>query len=148
MPRLPVSERSRSRCIFSASDSAAPVPTFFESTSIRHARVVVSIAHRSNRSRSSARLRSKVTYLPSGDSFRFCGWLPFRSGLANTRSSVRSPGFAGSPAIPAVPIASNAAPINHFTIVPRIHAGRMRADRIGRYRRGADRGKWCNWARA
>jgi hypothetical protein len=42
---LPI--RWRSRCIFSASDSARPLPTFSLSTSIRHAPVARSYPHRS-----------------------------------------------------------------------------------------------------
>ena len=80
--------RARSRCIRSASESAAPVPNFFESTSIFSAPVCVSTAHRSKRSFSSGRLRSEVSQRPSGDSFSRRGAGPDSGGLPKMRSSV------------------------------------------------------------
>ena len=80
--------RARSRCIFSTSDSSAPDPTFFESTSIRSTPVRVSSAQRSKRSFSSARGLSEVSSVPSGESFNPRGCTPDRSGLPNTRDNV------------------------------------------------------------
>ena len=119
--------RARSRCIFSASDSSAPDPTFFESTSIRSAPVRVSSAHRSNRSFSSGRGFSEVSRVPSGDSLRARGCGPARSGLANTRLSVSAcrvavsaAGGAGeSAAIAAVPSETSIAYADSQLLRPR-----------------------------
>ena len=111
MPRDPAM-RSRSRCIFSASDSSAPLPIFLLSTSIRSAPVLVSRAHRSSRSFSSARGRRKVSNVPSGDRVSWRGCDPDRSGLPNTRArvsfspcgAVAGAGAAASSAIAAFPV--------------------------------------------
>ena len=125
MPVLPVSERSRSRCIFSASDSAAPLPTFFESTSIRDCPVRVSSAHKSNRSFSSARGRTEVSKVPSGDSRSACGCGPARSGLAKTRSSVSGARSAAKTGIATIAAARTTA-ARHMKLSPLV--GRLSAD--------------------
>ena len=147
--------RVRSRCIFSASDSSAPDPTFLLSTSIRDTPVRVSVAHRSNRSFSSARLRKLVRRAPSGDSLSARGCCPDSSGLANTRASVSAPGctdaagavgalvaWAGGSAAIAAPHASIDAdpvspivtPASHVRIPPPSKNRRRRPAR--RYRAG------------
>ena len=91
MMPLRLAVRARSRRAFSASDSCSSSGiSTFESTSNRVCFDAMSYSQRSSWNWSVSLPRRKVTRLPSGDTFRFCGVFPASAGASKRRSIVNS----------------------------------------------------------